>query len=270
MASSPCTCNERFSTPSRRQMLTPMPFGRSLARWARMPVTGQSGLPRGRRAPRHAAAASARWNRYTTSMWLKPSRPIVASGSSTSGSRSMRLSTASQSSSVGVMRLDRTTPIGSTLKRAMGPQARAESGLDGGAVAADHPPDLVTALALGVAGRRVLGVRVQRLAADGELRRAVGAGDRGQLAGDPGAGGRCAGDGGRRPGLGAGTSTRRGAVAVLGEDVERVALGVGEDLAVRAVDQRDGGRRAGGPARRGGGRRHAVVTARRVRRRGGG
>src|SRR6476660_4307937 len=109
-------------------------------------------------------------------MWLKCSSPRVASASTAAASRSMRLSTASQSSSTEAARLARTTPIGSTVKGVMHPSLD-DSGLDGGAVGADHPPDLVAALALGVARGGVAGVGVERLAVDRDLGRAVGGGD---------------------------------------------------------------------------------------------
>ena len=47
MASRSATRMSRPSTPSSRQVLTPMRLGRALARWAKMPTRGQSGRPRG-------------------------------------------------------------------------------------------------------------------------------------------------------------------------------------------------------------------------------
>ena len=55
----------------RRQVETPRRFGRILARWANMPTSGQSGFPRGRRAPDCTSAGSTRWNWKTTTRWEK-------------------------------------------------------------------------------------------------------------------------------------------------------------------------------------------------------
>src|SRR5207249_2414244 len=45
-----------------RQTLTPIRFGRSFARWAKIPTRGQRSLPRGCRAPVSTSAGSTRSN----------------------------------------------------------------------------------------------------------------------------------------------------------------------------------------------------------------
>lgn len=93
--------------------VVPMRLGRFLARWARMPTFGQSGLPRGCRLPRVTVSGSTRSNTYSTSTWENARSPSVASAPSRSRSSSIRLFTRSQSSSIASLRSLRTTPIGS-------------------------------------------------------------------------------------------------------------------------------------------------------------
>ena len=63
MASRPRTRSVVPSMPSSSQVDIPRRFGRFLARWAKMPTAGHSGLPRGTRAPVWTVAGSTRWKR---------------------------------------------------------------------------------------------------------------------------------------------------------------------------------------------------------------
>ena len=80
IASRPATVSVVPSTASRRQIVTPSRFGRSLPRWAKMPTFGQSVRPRGWRAPATTALSATRSKRKTTSTCEKPSSPASAWG----------------------------------------------------------------------------------------------------------------------------------------------------------------------------------------------
>src|SRR6266568_1149974 len=115
-ASRPRTRSLKPSTSTSSHLLTPMRLGRALARWARMPTSGHSGLPRGRRAPRATSVSSTRWNRYTTSRCENSSRHWTASGSSSVSSSTIVASTSPQASSVRSVRPPTTRPMGSMLR----------------------------------------------------------------------------------------------------------------------------------------------------------
>src|SRR6266568_4003471 len=115
-ASRPRTRSLKPSTSTSSHLLTPMRLGRALARWARMPTSGHSGLPRGRRAPRATSVSSTRWKRYTTSRCENSSRHWTASGSSRASSSTIVASTSPQASSVRSVRPPTTRPMGSMLR----------------------------------------------------------------------------------------------------------------------------------------------------------
>ena len=69
-----------------RRCVSPRRFGRSFARWAKIPTRGHAALPRGCRAKGAGGASLARSKTKSTSTWLKPSRPTSASSGTASSS----------------------------------------------------------------------------------------------------------------------------------------------------------------------------------------
>src|SRR5215212_2808779 len=110
-----------------------------------------------------------------------------------------------------------------------------DSMLDGRSLRRDDEPHLADALPVRVAGRRVARVGVERMARDGDLRRAVCPLRRSELPGDSVTGLRRPRRGHRRPGLCTTPRTGAGGVPVLEEQVERASLRVREDGAERRV-----------------------------------
>ena len=95
-----------------RRCVSPSRFGRSFARWAKIPTRGQrrvaAGVPReGRGRRRRSRGRSTK----STSRWLKPSRPSSASSGTTSSS-SIAQRSASQPSSRSSARVERTQATG--------------------------------------------------------------------------------------------------------------------------------------------------------------
>src|SRR5262245_54226006 len=109
IASSPRTVMPSGSTETRGTTVVPMGLGRSFARCAKIPSSGMSERPRGRRTRCFAGSNEAPWRRAITTTCEKspsPRRP-----GRYSGWRRMRDSTEPQSRSTGSVTGARTMPI---------------------------------------------------------------------------------------------------------------------------------------------------------------